>query len=145
MSPGEMAALHAAANDRDRAWSEAEFAALLTSPHNVALTGDGALALIRVVADEAELLTLASHPQARRRGRARALLERAHAAAAERGAARIFLEVAADNVAAIALYRSAGYAETGRRRAYYARPGEAAADALLMARPLTSGQGPVSA
>ena len=45
-----------------------------------------------------------------------------------RGATRAFLEVRATNSAAIALYREAGFRETGRRTRYYA-DGD---DALLM-------------
>ncbi len=77
-----------------------------------------------VIAEEAEVLTLAVDPAARRRGVGRALLEAALA-----GAHRAHLEVRADNAAARALYEGFGFAVVGRRRAYYA-DGE---DALLMA------------
>ena len=46
-----------------------------------------------------------------------------------------FLEVAEDNAAARALYRAAGWNETGRRRGYYPRPG-GALDAITLAKPL---------
>lgn len=66
---------------------------------------------------EAEILTLAVHPQRQRRGVAQALVSaaRAHVAGI------IFLEVAADNQAALALYQNCGFEESGRRRAYYRR------------------------
>ena len=73
---------------------------------------------------EAELLNLAVHPQARRRGVARALL-------ALLEGRKIWVEVRESNTAAIRFYESQGFAVCGRRRAYYANPAE---DAILMAR-----------
>lgn len=76
-------------------------------------------AISRVVLDEAELLTVALDPEVRGRGLAAPLLKR-HAERARRaGATALFLEVAADNAPALALYRSLGMAEIGRRRGYY--------------------------
>ena len=46
--------------------------------------------------------------------------------------------MAADNAAAIALYRSAGFEPVGRRAAYYARPDGPAVDALVLRRTLNS-------
>ena len=137
-----MAAVHAAAFTRERSWSAAEFEDLLASPF-VFATGDArAFALVRVVADEAELLTIATDPAHRRRGLARALMEAWQAEAARRGATRAFLEVAADNAGAMALYRAAGFAETARRRVYYARRDGPAVDAVIMSRALTIGHPP---
>jgi len=73
---------------------------------------------------EAELLNLAVHPQARRRGAARALLGLLEGR-------KIWLEVRESNTGAIRFYRAQGFAVCGRRRAYYANPVE---DAILMAR-----------
>lgn len=136
MTPAQMAALHAAAFDRARPWSEAEFAALTADPQVFALGDARTLALGRVVLDEAELLTLATDPGHRRQGLARALMRGWIAEAARRGAARAFLEVAADNAPALALYTACGFARAGRRRAYYPRPGAPAADALILTRTL---------
>ncbi|TCO73886.1 GNAT family N-acetyltransferase [Rhodovulum euryhalinum] len=136
MTPDALSALHALCFGHPRPWSGPEFVALLESP-GVFLVGDGsAFALGRVVLDEAELLTLAVHPGARRRGLGRARLGAFETAALDRGAARTFLEVAADNGPARALYASAGYALTGRRRGYYAAPDGRRIDALLMSRAL---------
>lgn len=93
--------------------------------------------LLQVAGDEAEVLTLAVRPSARRRGLARALTARAAARAAAMGATRLFLEVAEDNAAARALYRSLGFSEAGRRPRYYARPDGGRVDALLLALNLT--------
>ena len=53
-------------------------------------------------------------------------------AAANAGAARLFLEVSEVNAPALALYEAAGYAEIGRRKAYY-RDGS---DARVLGRTL---------
>ncbi|MHA6263434.1 GNAT family N-acetyltransferase [Arenibacterium sp. CAU 1754] len=137
MSHAEMAALHGAAFDQSRPWSADEFAALLARPATFAQGDTRAFALVRVIADEAELLTIATHPDHRRRGLARALVQALQATAAEKGASRLFLEVAADNPAAIALYQACGFGICGQRRGYYARETGPAADALVMALDLT--------
>lgn len=135
MTPKALAALHAAAFAPNRGWSADEFARLCENPHVTCYTGPDSFALVRSLAGEAELLTLAVHPRARRSGQAQAVMtkwlnvENAQIA---------FLEVAADNVAALALYRKLGFTETGRRRAYYKRADGIRVDALLMQLALTS-------
>lgn len=136
LDPDGMAILHAAAYRLDRPWTAAEFRALSDSPHVFALGDARAFILVRVIADEAEVLTIATHPDHRRKGLALALLRRFHALARARGATTAFLEVAADNAPALALYQAAGYARVGQRRAYYARKDAPAADALLLRRAL---------
>jgi ribosomal-protein-alanine N-acetyltransferase len=129
-----LAALHAAASDTP--WTEAEFTALLATPGLLLLEEAQAFLAARTAADEAEILMLATHPSARRRGRARALLRRFHAEAPALGAARAFLEVAADNTPAATLYEAEGYGPVGRRRAYYRRASGPAVDAICLARDL---------
>lgn len=82
----------------------------------------------RRVLDEAELLRVAVDPDARRRGVARALLEHGLAVVGEHGARECHLEVAAENAAALALYRAFGFREVGRRKGYYG----VGRDALLL-------------
>ncbi len=89
-------------------------------------------ALGRVIADEAELLTLAVDPELRRQGTGRACLTGFCDTARARAATTAFLEVAADNAAAIALYKTAGFALTAIRRAYYKRQNAPDVDALVM-------------
>jgi ribosomal-protein-alanine N-acetyltransferase len=76
-------------------------------------------------AGEAEVLTLAVRPLARRRGIGRALFDAVCARARDAGAEALFLEVAEGNGAARALYAAAGAAEVGRRRRYYPDGGDA--------------------
>lgn len=131
-----MARVHAAAYRLDRPWSLQEFASLLDSPHVMALGDRRAFVLARIIADEAEILTIATDPAYQRLGIARDLLVQFHAAAQARGATRAFLEVASDNLPAQALYALTGYRAAGRRRAYYARAHGSAADALILQRDL---------
>ena len=49
----------------------------------------------------------------------------------------MFLEVAADNLAAIALYQATGFAKVGVRKGYYPHP-DGAKDALVMRRTLNT-------
>lgn len=82
--------------------------------------------LIRLAADEAEILTIAVSPTVRRRGVARALLEAAIGALRSRGAKQLYLEVDEKNAAAFALYRGLGAEPVGHRASYYADGGDAA-------------------
>lgn len=136
MTPADLARLHAETFTSPRPWTEAEFAELLAAPGVFLVTDAGGFALGRVAAGEAELLTIAVPAAARRTGVGLRLMQAFDRAAARMGAGTAFLEVAADNAAALALYRRHGWTEAGRRRGYYARPG-GAADALILTRPIT--------
>ncbi len=120
------------------AWSAEAIAALMSAGAFALVTIDGrGFVLVRPAADEAEILALAVAQDARRRGQGRRLLLAASDQAARLGAGALFLEVGAGNAAALALYRSAGFAQIGRRSGYYAG-GE---DALVLRRTLNTGAG----
>jgi ribosomal-protein-alanine N-acetyltransferase len=136
MTPAEMAALHARSFTTPRPWSEAEITALLASPLVFALTRPGAFLLGRVVAGEAELLTVAVDPDQRRAGLGGALVGAFLTEAVARGGESAFLEVAEGNTSARALYTACGFAPAGRRRDYYHRPDGASEDALILVRSL---------
>ena len=74
--------------------------------------------LMRVAADEAELLLIAVRPEAQGQGLGRALLDDFIANARAGGAERLHLEVR-DGNPAVALYRARGFVPAGRRRNYY--------------------------
>ena len=78
------------------------------------------LGLLRVVADEAEILTLGVVPDARRTGLGRALVDTLQALALEQGARSLFLEVSSNNEPARQLYAACGFDPAGERKAYYA-------------------------
>lgn len=136
-----LAELHAACFAE--AWDADAFATLLAMPGAFALLAEepargkaSGFLMIRGAGDEAEIITLGVLPGRRRKGLARALLAGGMKEALSRGARRLFLEVAADNVAALALYRAAGFTQVGRRADYYHRPdGDMAA--LVMAHDMT--------
>ena len=135
-----MAQVHAASFAAG--WSAAEIRRFAADPGGFALVADDAgeaagFILCRVVAGEAEVLTLAVRPELRRRGLAMALREAALALAAPTAGAML-LEVAADNPGALALYARAGFRTVGRRAGYYARTGAPAVDAIVMRRVLNS-------
>jgi ribosomal-protein-alanine N-acetyltransferase len=137
MRPEALAALHATAfTDTPRPWSSAEFASLLAAPGIVLVSDADGFALARLAGPEAELLTLAVSPLARRRGLATRLLHRLFRRTAEAGAEEMFLEVAVPNLAARALYERLGFVETGRRPRYYTRSSGPPVDALVLRRPL---------
>lgn len=137
MTDAELAALHARCFTLPRPWSAAEFAGFLSDPLAFLLVeGDAGFLLGRAVAGEAELLTLAVAPEARRRGLGRKLVARFLYQARLRGAVTAFLEVADTNTGARALYAASGFAESGRRKGYYRDGNGAAVDAVVMSRPL---------
>jgi ribosomal-protein-alanine N-acetyltransferase len=113
-----LTALHAQAF-RGEPWSTESFSALLAQPGVVALLDErGGFLVLRLVLDEAEILTLGV--TRKREGIATALLEAAIELLRRRDIATLHLEVAAPNVAARALYEKAGFIQTGLRRCYYA-------------------------
>lgn len=136
MTPDRLAEIYAAAFAGSRSWTASEFAGLLDSPHCFVVTEETGFALGRVIADEAELLAIATLPQDQKLGVGRRCLKAFQIEVAKRGAASAFLEVAEDNIPAIALYESAGWSHSGRRRNYYARNDGIRVDALLMASSL---------
>jgi ribosomal-protein-alanine N-acetyltransferase len=129
--------LHARAFERP--WSAAELARLMENPAVFALLSRGAqpqgFAMAWAAAGDAELLTVAVVPEARRKGVGASLVSAVGVAALVRGAASMHLEVAEDNAPARALYSKLGYEEAGRRHAYYAGEG-GFVDAIVMKRVL---------
>lgn len=125
-----------------RGWPSAEFVSFLNDENTPVYVACDArrriagFALIRLVADEAELLTIAVDPKWRGKGLGRALLEAVFDDLLRSPARRMFLEVSEENNAAIALYQRHGFARVGTRRGYYPKPDGSQATALVMARDL---------
>ena len=113
-------------------WSEAIWREELSSLFGLYLVLEEGGALsghvgIKLIFDEAHVMTLAVRPERRRRGLARTLVEAALADPTSAGTRRVYLEVRPSNLAARALYGSLGFSETGVRPRYYGDE-----DALLM-------------
>jgi len=116
-------------------WQAKEFETLLSQPGVAAWISQQddvpmGFILVRAVADEAEILTLAVAPEQRRKGVAQRLLQHTADILREGRPIRLFLEVAADNIAARTLYMRSGFAVTGERKGYYA----GGIDAVTMTR-----------
>ena len=125
-----------------RGWSDGEIERLLLERNTVThrATQAGALRgfiMSRLVADEAEILSVAVASSHRGRGLARALLNLHLRRLAGLGARAVFLEVDEHNEAARRLYRRAGFREVGRRPGYYQQGRDQAAAALVLHRDLT--------
>jgi ribosomal-protein-alanine N-acetyltransferase len=121
-----LAAIHAAAFSDTDAWSRDVFDLQLALPNVLALLDEaGGLILMRVAANEAEVLTLAVTPGARRGGIGYILLTKGIAVVRQLGARAVFLEVSVANIAARALYTKAGFTEVGRRPHYYSDQSDA--------------------
>ena len=115
-----LAAIHAAAFPAAEAWSRDVFDLQLALHNVVGLVHDlGGMVLLRVAADEAEILTLAVVPDARRTGVGYNLLMQATELVSQMGGRKLFLEVSVRNIAARGLYTKAGFTEAGKRRQYY--------------------------
>jgi ribosomal-protein-alanine N-acetyltransferase len=135
------AALHALAFADG--WSEAAFAAQFAAAGAVALgLFEGrslvAFALFQSVAGEADLLTVATHPDRRNQGLARQLITRVMEDLARAAVTRVTLDVAEDNAPALHLYASLGFTEDGRRPRYYTAGRPAPVAAILMSTTLTA-------
>ena len=132
-----LATLHARAFDKP--WSAAEISKLLENPAVFALgsrdTEVRGFVMAWAAAGDAEILTIAVVPEARRQGVGAALVTSAGVRSLARGAASMHLGVFEENVAARALYAKLGYEEAGRRHAYYAGEG-GSVDAIVMRRTL---------
>jgi ribosomal-protein-alanine N-acetyltransferase len=81
------------------------------------------------IVDEAHISTIAVHPNLRRQGIGRVLLEYALERARALGAELVTLEVRESNQAATEMYQTFGFQIKGRRRGYYRDNDE---DALVM-------------
>lgn len=101
-------------------WNADAIATLLANPHVFGFISDaGGFILCQAIPPEAEILTLGVIPTSRRTGLGRKLLGAALEEMRRRAVHDVFLEVADDNIAAQALYRTAGFLTQGRRRQYY--------------------------
>lgn len=123
-------------------WPREDFAAYIAgadTPVYVACDARRRIAgflMLRVVADESELISIAVDPKWRGKGVGAALLRAGFDDLFHTPARRMFLEVAEDNPSALALYKAQGFAEVGRRQGYYARANGVPATALVMERVL---------
>jgi len=123
-------------------WSEKDIAAMIDATYTRAFVAQredtvvGYL-LLSFLPPEAEILRIATHPDARRTGVGRALMQRLLSLAVSDGVQAVFLEVRSQGTAARALYRAHGFTEIGIRPSYYRAPID---DAVLMRRDMPSAE-----
>ncbi|RIJ23836.1 GNAT family N-acetyltransferase [Henriciella barbarensis] len=135
------AMLHALCFDAAGQWSARSMRETLSAQTTLALGhGDGdqlnGLLLIQRIPPDAEILTICVHPNKRRDGIAQKLFNHSATLLGPYGIDRLMLDVADDNLPAISFYERNEFRRDGRRKAYYRREDGAAADAVLMSRPL---------
>ena len=81
-----------------------------------------AFILVQIGGDQADILTIATHPDHRRKGLARALLLETESMLREQEVYTLYLDVSELNDDAKSLYKSCGYEAVGRRPRYYRTP-----------------------
>ena len=123
-----------------RPWSEQDIGDTIDRPQIHFLTRDTGGLIAQIVADECEILALATDPDAQRQGVASSLLTELISHATDAGAMRMLLEVAEGNTAARAFYTARGFAPIGTRRAYYTLRDGSKDDAVLLSRAVARGQ-----
>jgi ribosomal-protein-alanine N-acetyltransferase len=114
-------------------WSERDLNDCVSTgvPFLIAEQGGAIIGYViaRHALDEAEILNLGVASTRQRQGVGRALVQAMLAQLRQWGVASVFLEVRESNAAARRLYGALGFAQVGRRRAYYRLPTE---DAVVL-------------
>jgi ribosomal-protein-alanine N-acetyltransferase len=134
-----IAVLHGASFHRG--WSDGEIEAMLIDRNVIAhraMAGRrlAGFILSRLVAGEAEILSVAVASAQRGRGLARRLLDLHLRRLAGLGTNTVFLEVDEENAPACRLYRRAGFRDVGRRQGYYQTGAGRNTSALVLRRDL---------
>lgn len=88
------------------------------------------------VLDEGQITNIATHPDYRRRGLAKAIMNAIDIFATENGIVYLSLEVREQNAAARSLYVSGGWREAGIRKNFYSKPCD---NAVVMIKDFTKG------
>ncbi|MBO4480346.1 MAG: GNAT family N-acetyltransferase [Alphaproteobacteria bacterium] len=101
-----------------RPWGADEFRDLKKSGCEIVASENGFI-VWRTVCDEAEIISIGVHPDARGSGIAIAMLGIMENELKKAGVKKILLDVSAENTAAINLYKKCGFMENGRRPKYY--------------------------
>ena len=129
-------------------WTRGNFIDSLAAGYTTELRLDSQDSLLGYVValpgfQEMHLLNLTVAPTVQRTGHGLALLQRLLAIARARADEALWLEVRPSNEAALSLYQRLGFAQVGRRRAYYPADGQQREDALVLRLGLGPAGGPV--
>ena len=99
-------------------WTASDFTDLKKSGCEIIASQNG-FVVYRQTLDEAEIITIGVHPDARQTGIASAMLGIVEGELRKKGVKTVFLEVAKDNCPARVLYEHNGYVQIGIRPKYY--------------------------
>jgi ribosomal-protein-alanine N-acetyltransferase len=126
----------------DRAWSAEEMRGMIgdfpvVQPLVLRVRSRGqtvvaGFVILRIVAGEAEILTIAVAPKFRRCGYGRMLMEEATRRVYRERGQSLFLEVDETNRAAVSLYNKLGFSTVGKRPRYYEGASGSSGTALVM-------------
>ncbi len=125
-----------------RGWPREDIEAYLLDPDTPTLVACdvrrnvAGFAMLRILGDDVELMTIAVDTKHQGRGVGEALLKACFEDLMMTPARRMILEVAADNPSALRLYQKLGFSKLSERKGYYARPDGQPATALVMVRDL---------
>lgn len=121
-------------------WSENAFSIFLgDNAFGVVALLDGAVVAyggMLCVLDEGQITNIATHPDHRRKGLGRAIVNALEEEAERRGLSILFLEVREHNSVARELYASCGWKEIGIRKNFYSKPVD---NAVLMKKEILKG------
>lgn len=118
-------------------WDAPAFAGLLGVHGTLAFIAPehAGFGILRLLGNEAEIITLAVLPSCRRSGIGRAIALSMLQYAKAQGVTSVFLEVRESNQAARVLYQEAGFSMISRRKQYYAKNDDGPQeDAIVMRR-----------
>ena len=119
--------------------SEYSWTCFVTSPTNNFFHQLQGFLLLRVIDDEAEILSLSVKKIVRRNGIGKYLIEQAKRFSTLHQLKSILLEVAETNQDAVAFYKKQGFLKIGIRNNYYVFSGKNKKNALIMHLPIKTG------
>ena len=121
-------------------WSEKSFSILLNEgAFGMVALVDGVVAAyggMLFVLDEGQITNIATHPDYRRKGIGRMIVQALETEAQSLELEHLFLEVREQNISARALYLSCGWEEIGLRKNFYSKPTD---NAVLMKKEFLKG------
>ena len=119
--------------------SEYSWTCFVTSPANNFVHQLQGFLLLRVIEDEAEILSIGVKKRVRRNGIGEYLIEQAKCFSTLHQLKSILLEVAETNRNAVGFYKKQGFLKTGIRNNYYVFSGKNKKNAIIMHLPIETG------
>ena len=124
---------------RHQMHSEYSWTCFVTSPANNFVHQLQGFLLLRVIEDEAEILSIGVKKRVRRNGLGKYLIEQAKRFSTLHQLKSILLEVAETNRNAVGFYKKQGFLKIGIRNNYYVFSGKNKKNAIIMHLPIETG------